>query len=179
VERKLNMAKVIAGMLVENLYQEMEVWVPIYRLQEIGVEVKIIAPTTNLYKSKLGYPANPDMSAKEALANSFDLIITPGGYAPDLLRVDSDVIKLIKKNYSNGALIAAICHGTWVLISAQLISGVKVTGASQIKDDIENAGGIYSDSPVVIDKNIITSRKPSDIPYFCKAIVDTLEKKAK
>lgn len=169
-----NMATKKIGILVENNYQEMEFWYPYYRLKEEGYEVTIIAPMKTSYKSKLGYAVNADLSAKEALSISFDAIIIPGGYAPDLMRICEPMVTLVKKTFENQKLVAAVCHAIWVPISAQIVKGKKATCYHTVKDDLQNAGGIYLDQSVVVDGNLITSRQPDDLPDFCKAIIDKL-----
>jgi len=166
------------AMLVENNYQELEVWAPIYRLQEIGMTVRIVGPDATLYKSKLGYPAQADLSAREAAGKRFAAVIVPGGYAPDLMRTNRDLVDLVRSHVQSGAVVAAICHGSWLLASAGVIRGRNVTGASQIRDDLENAGAAYQDQAVVRDGNLITSRKPADLPQFCGAIVQALTERA-
>ncbi len=162
------------AVLVENLYQEMEVWVPVYRLREIGYEVQLVGPRVDTYKSKLGYPAPADVGVSQALTTPYDAVIIPGGYAPDLLRDNAEMVELVRSAAERGAIVAAICHGSWMLASAGLLRGRRVTGASQIRDDLRNAGGEVIDQPVVRDGNLITSRKPADIPDFCAAIVEAL-----
>jgi len=162
------------GVLVENLYQEMEVWYPIFRLQEAGAEVKIIGPSATQYLSKLGYPITAEIAADQVNAADINAIIIPGGFAPDLMRVCKPLVSLIRETYENNSLIAAICHGTWLLASSNIIRDKKVTGAPSIIDDILNAGGNYVDNEVVVDGNIISSRKPADIPAFSRAIINHL-----
>lgn len=162
------------AMLVENNYQEMEVWAPVFRLQEAGVRVDLVGPKVEQYKSKLGYPAQADISASDAASIRFDAVIVPGGYAPDLMRTNKDLVGLVRDHARAGAIVAAICHGSWMLASADIIRGKKVTGAAQIRDDLVNAGATYVDHEVVRDGNLITSRKPADIPAFCGAIVAAL-----
>jgi protease I len=111
------------------------------------------------------------------LARSFDAVIVPGGYAPDLMRTNRSLVELVRAHAHRGAIVAAICHGTWMLASADVIRGRRVTGAAQIQDDIRNAGGTYVDQDAVRDGNLITSRKPSDLPPFCAAIVNALTEK--
>lgn len=162
------------AILVENNYQEMEVWVPIYRLQEGGALVTIIGPKAEQYRSKLGYPVTADTAAADAVGMKFDAVIIPGGYAPDLMRTNGDLVGLVRNHARSGAIVAAICHGSWMLASADVIRGKKVTGATQIRDDLRNAGATYVDEEAVRDGNLITSRKPADIPAFCAAIVAAL-----
>ena len=163
------------GVFVENNYQELEFWYPYYRLKEAGCKVTVIAPEKIIYKSKLGYEAMGDMTAENAMHQKFDALIIPGGYAPDLMRSHEPMLKLIRDTHTQGGIIAAICHAPWVLISARILSGKSATCYHTIKDDLINAGAKYLDQSVVIDDNIITSRKPDDLPDFCKKIIEKLQ----
>lgn len=167
------------AVLVENNYQEMEVWYPIYRFLEAGAKVSIVGPKAEKYSSKLGYPVTADLSATEAVKVRFDAVIIPGGYAPDLMRVNEDLVRLVREHAQGGQIVAAICHGSWMLASADVIRGKKVTGATQIRDDLKNAGATYLDQETVRDGNIVTSRKPADIPAFCAAILGALAEHSK
>jgi len=165
-----------AAVLVEQQYQEMEVWYPIYRLREAGCKVTLVGPEAGqTYPSKLGYPAKSDKAAKDVSANDFDILIIPGGFAPDFLRRNEAILKLVGAMAEEGKVIAAICHGAWVLCSTQALKGKKATCFSAIKDDVINAGAKYQDAEVVRDGNLITSRKPDDLPAFMQAIVQALK----
>lgn len=170
------MAKVAprVAVLVENMYQEMEVWYPIYRFRELGAKVTVFGPEKARYTSKLGYACQADAAASEARAGDFDVVIVPGGFAPDLMRLCKPMISFVKQMSQEGKIVAAICHGTWILVSAGVLRGRRATGAPSIADDISNAGGQYEDAEVVRDGNLITSRKPADIPAFTAAIVEAL-----
>ena len=161
-----------AAVLIEQMYQEMEVWYPIYRLREAGCKVTLVGPEPcQNYPSKLGYPARSDMAARDVSADDFDLLIIPGGYAPDHMRRCEPMIRLTSTMAEQGKLIAAICHGPWVLCSTQALNGKKATCFFAIKDDVINAGGKYVDAEVVRDGNLITSRKPDDLPAFMQAVI--------
>ena len=166
------------AILVDQMYQEMEVWVPIYRLQEEGVEVITVgAEAGKVYTSKLGYPCGAQKSYAEVSADDFDGIIVPGGFAPDHIRRHPKANQLVADINAQGKLVAAICHGPWVLCSAYgMLKGRKVTSFFAIKDDVVNAGAEWSDAEVVIDNNLVTSRKPEDLPAFCLACVNVLKK---
>lgn len=163
------------AVLVENLYQEMEVWYPIYRLREEGAQVVVVgtgsAPT---YTSKHGYPVKVDQAASEVDVGSLDGIVVPGGYAPDILRRYDAVLKLVKAMDKRNRVIASICHGPWVLASAGILRGKRATCFFAIKDDVANAGALYTDAEVVVDGNLITSRTPDDLPAFARALVKAL-----
>lgn len=162
------------GILVEDLYQEMEVWYPLYRMREAGATVKVLGTGKRDYTSKLGYPVRVDADAADMKPSDLDAIIIPGGYAPDILRRYPEVNGLVKGVFDRGAVVAAICHAGWVLVSAGILRGRKATCFSAIKDDLVNAGAEYLDAEVVVDGNLITSRRPDDLPAFCKAIIAKL-----
>ncbi|MEK6661892.1 MAG: type 1 glutamine amidotransferase domain-containing protein [candidate division NC10 bacterium] len=164
------------AVLAENMYQEIELWVPYYRLKEEGAEVKVVGTGAKSYTSKLGYPVNADLSADEAKAGDFDGIIIPGGYAPDLMRRSPSMVKLVKDAFVKGKVVAAICHGAWMLVSAGVLKGKTATCFFSIRDDVANAGAHYVDQEVVVDGNIITSREPKDLPAFCREVIKALEK---
>ncbi len=160
-----------AAVLVEQQYQEMEVWYPVYRLREAGCKVTLVGPEAGqTYPSKLGYPAKSDKAAKDVSANDFDLIVIPGGFAPDFIRRTEATIRLVSDMAEKGKIVAAICHGPWVLCSTQALKGKKATCFFAIKDDVINAGANYTDAEVVRDGNLVTSRKPDDLPAFMQAI---------
>jgi len=164
------------AILAENMYQEMELWVPYYRLKEEGAEVKVVGTGAKSYTSKMGYPVNADVSAEEVKAGDFDAVIIPGGYAPDLMRRSPGMVKLVKDAFQGGKVVAAICHAGWMLCSAGVLKGKTATCFHSIKDDLVNAGARYVDQEVVVDGNLITSREPKDLPAFCREIIKALEK---
>ena len=164
-----------AAVLVEQLYQEMEVWYPVYRLREAGCKVTLVGPEAGqTYPSKLGYPAKSDKAARDVSADDFDLLVIPGGYAPDHMRRCLPMVRLVSAMAEQGKPVAAICHGPWMLCSTQALKGRKVTCFFAIKDDVINAGAKYVDAEVVRDGNIITSRKPDDLPAFMRAVIDAV-----
>ena len=162
------------AVLVENLYQELEVWYPVLRMREAGAEVTIVGTGAPVYSSKYGYEVRADKSAEQVDASDLDAIIIPGGYAPDRMRLHKPMVDLVREMSRRGKVVAAICHGGWMLSSANILRGKKVTGYIAIKDDLVNAGASYEDSEVVRDGNLITSRKPDDLPAFCRAILEAL-----
>ena len=166
------------AILVEDLYQDQEVWYPYYRLKEAGAEVVVIGTGSKKeYKGKYGYPIAPDAAAEEVSASDVDAVIVPGGYAPDILRRSPAVIRLVKEANQQGKVIGAICHAGWVLCSAGILRGKTVTCFSAIKDDVVNAGAAFVDREVVRDGNLITSRKPDDLPAFMRTIIQALEER--
>jgi protease I len=171
------------AVLVEQQYQEMEVWYPVYRLREAGCTVELVGPEVGkTYASKLGYPAKSTLAAADARADQFDAVVIPGGFSPDYIRRSQPMLKLVSDLYAHGKPVAAICHGPWVLCSARLrqgesiLKGKKVTCFHSIRDDVANAGGTVLDQEVCIDGNLITSRTPDDLPAFVVAIIEQLRK---
>lgn len=163
------------AVLAENMYEDLELWYPVYRLKEEGVKVTIVGSGETEYKSKHKYPVKVDAQINDIKAGDFDGVIVPGGYAPDKLRQNDKILSFVKDLNSNNKLVAAICHAGWVLASAGIIKDKQVTGFVAIKDDLVNAGAHYLDKEVVKDGNIITSRKPDDLPAFCKEILSFLK----
>lgn len=164
------------AVLVEKLYEELEVWVPYYRLKEEGADVFLVGPERGkTYPGKHGYPAQAELGVDEAFADNFDAVIIPGGYAPDHMRRSPSMVKFVRDMGSEEKIIAAICHAGWMLASANVIAGKKVTGFFAIQDDLKNAGATFVDEEVVQDDNIITSRKPEDLPAFCRTIIKALK----
>lgn len=163
------------AILVEDEYEDMELWYPYYRLKEAGWNPVIVGPgTRESYRSKHGYEAKVDRDALRADARSFHALIIPGGFAPDRLRRNHVVTELVKKVFDSGKVVAAICHGPSLLISANVLRGRKVTCFSSIRDDVINAGAMYFDEEVVVDGNLITSRAPADLPVFMREVLNAL-----
>jgi len=166
------------AVLVEDLYENLELWYPVLRLREEGAEVFIVGPKAGeTYKSKEGYPAKADKSAEEIGADEIDAVIVPGGYAPDRMRRHEAMVRLVKEAAQKGKIVAAICHGGWMLAEADVIRGRTVTSFFAIKTDLINAGANWVDKEVVRDGNIITSRVPSDLPAFMRTIIEALAEK--
>ena len=167
-----------AAVLVEQQYQEMEIWYPVYRLREAGCSVTLVGPEAgHTYASKLGYPAKSEKAIKDVSPDDFDLVVIPGGFAPDYLRRHDAVIKLVRGMAEQGKVVAAICHGPWVLCSTPALRGKRATCFFAIKDDVRNAGAEYVDAEVVRDGNLITSRKPDDLPAFMQAIFQAVQER--
>jgi protease I len=163
------------AVLADNLYQEMELWYPLYRLQEAGVEVQIIATEAGkVYTSKLGYPVKSDHSYGGVRPDEFDGVIIPGGFAPDYMRRVPRACGFVAELHRAGKLVAAICHGPWMMCSADVLRGRRATSFFSIKTDVVNAGAIWEDAEVVVDGNLVTSRKPEDLPAFMKACLTVL-----
>jgi protease I len=167
------------AVLVEQKYEELEVWYPVYRLREAGAEVVLVGPRAGeTYPSKLGYPAKADASAADVSAERFNAVVIPGGFAPDYIRRSEPMLKLVRDALAAGKPVAAICHGPWVLCSTPALRGRKATGYFSIKDDMTNAGATFVDQEVCVDGNVITSRKPDDLPAFVAAIIKAIKQKA-
>ena len=166
--------KTIALMLDEQ-YQELEVWYPCYRLREEGADVSLVAPRAGkTYPSKLGYPCVSDVAAADVDGGDFDAVIVPGGWAPDFMRRDESMIAFIRQCAGAGIVLAAICHGGWMLCCTDALKGKRATSFVAIKHDMINAGADWVDDECVVDGKLITSRKPDDLPAFCAAIIDAL-----
>ena len=162
--------------LVEDQYQDLEVWYPVLRLREENAQVLIVGTgTKKIYKGKYGYPIEIDIDIGQVKIDDLDAVIIPGGWAPDFLRRHQQVVSLVREAFRLGKIIAAICHGPSLLVSAQVLKNKAVTCFMSIKDDVENAGAKFEDKEVVVDGNLITSRKPEDLPLFCKEIIKKLE----
>ena len=165
------------AILAENMYQEMELWVPYYRFKEEGAEVKVVgAGGAKGYTSKLGYPVSVDVQADQVNAVELDAVVVPGGYAPDMMRRHEAMVRLVRDAARQGKVVAAICHAGWMLVSAGIVSGKNATSFFSIKDDLIAAGAKWQDTEVVVDGNLITSRKPDDLPAFCREIIKALTK---
>jgi protease I len=160
------------AVLVEADYQDMEAWFPIFRLREEGAEVLIIGTgSSTVYKGKYGYPITVDFSADQVQADQFDGVVIPGGWAPDRLRQYKAVLDLVRHIFEAGKPVAVICHGGSVLVSAGLARGKHLTSFSAIKEDLKNAGADWEDKEVVVDGNLVTSRRPDDLPAFMRAFI--------
>ena len=159
---------------LEDLVEDSEFLYPYLRFKEEGFEVISCAPQRREYKGKKGMSFFPDKSIKEVASREFDCLFVPGGYAPDRLRRYEEVLKMVRDHYEKGKLVCAVCHGPWVLISAKILKGKKVTGFMAIKDDLENAGAIYTGNPVEVDGNLITATDPVSMLEMTKLIVQKL-----
>lgn len=156
-------------------YEDLELWYPRLRLEEAGFGVTLAGlERGKTYRGKHGYPCVSDASIGEIESSQFDGVICPGGWMPDKLRREPKVLELIREFDGDQKLIAAICHGGWMPISAGVYRGVKTTGSPGIKDDLVNAGCEWIDAEVVVDAHHITSRRPSDLPAFCREILKYL-----
>jgi protease I len=160
--------------LAEDLYEELELWYPAFRLQEDGAEVIVAGTGAKEFTGKHGYPARAEADVRNLAAVDFDAVIIPGGYAPDKLRRHEAVLSLVRDAFHQGSVVASICHAAWIPISAGIVRGKRATCYYSIRDDLKNAGADYVDAEVVRDGNLITSRQPADLPAFCREIIAAL-----
>jgi protease I len=158
--------------LAESQYQELELWYPVLRFREAGADVAVGAPQAGaLYSSKLGYPVRSDVSVADIDPADVDVLVIPGGFAPEAMRRSDALLGLVGKCHASGRIVAAICHAGWVLVSAGIARDRQLTCVPIIRDDVISAGANYLDQPVVRDGNLITSRLPNDLPVFCAEII--------
>jgi protease I len=160
---------------VEEMFNTFEFWYPYYRLKEAGAEVVVVGSgSSDTYTGKPGTEVKVDTSADQVTAADFDGIVIPGGYAPDIMRRYPKMVQLVRDFDESGKLVAAICHAGWMLASAEILEGRSVTSFFAIKDDLIHAGANWVDQEVVVDGNLITSRKPDDLPAFMRAVIKAL-----
>lgn len=160
------------AILVGPMYNEWEFWYPFYRLKEAGATVVVIGEKAGMqYKSKIEMEAIADKAYTDVNASELDGLIIPGGFAPDFMRRSKDCLNLVHNVFAQDKLIAFICHGGWVPISAGIIKGKRATSFFAIKDDMINAGCLWEDNALVRDGNLISSRTPDDLPEFMKGIL--------
>jgi protease I len=160
--------------LVGPEYEDLEVWYPRLRLEEAGFEVKLAGLGHREYRGKHGYPCVVDGSVADFPARDLAGLVAPGGWAPDKLRRDARVLQCVREVHQAGKMVATICHGPWVLISAGIVRGRRLTSTPGIRDDLVNAGAEWIDAPAVVDGNLVSSRVPSDLPAFAKAMLRVL-----
>jgi protease I len=163
------------AVLVEDDYEDLELWYPYFRLIEAGYEPVLIGPREATYRGKRGYEAKVTLSADKADARDLLGLVIPGGWAPDRLRRHPSVVELVRSVSDRGAVIASICHGGSLLVSANVVRGKKVTSFHSIEVDLINAGARYMDREVVVDGNLITSRRPDDLPAFMREMLRALK----
>lgn len=160
------------AILVEKIYEDLELQYPRLRLKEAGHEVDIVGPKAGeTYIGKHGYPQKSEKAARDVRAGDYQLIVIPGGSSPDHMRRDEGMVRLVREAASLGTPMAAICHGPWLLCSTDALRGRRCTSYMSIIDDLVNAGGNWVDEECVVDGPIITSRCPDDLPAFSNAIL--------
>jgi protease I len=161
--------------LVEEQFEDLELWVPVMRLREEGAHVTLVGTgRAESFVGKHGVPATPDINADQVNMSDYDGVLVPGGWAPDKLRRSQAVLDLVRTADQQGKVIAAICHGGHVLISAGIVKGRKATGTTAIKDDLINAGAEWVDVSALRDGNLVWARVADDIPNFCRELVQAL-----
>lgn len=162
-------------MFVDDVYEDLELWYPLLRLREGGASVVVAGPAARAkYAGKHGYPSVSDAAIADMNEADFHGLVIPGGFAPDKLRRDPKVLSLTREFHTSGKLVAHVCHAGWIPISAGIMRGITCTSTPGIKDDLINAGAKWIDQPLVIDRNHVTSRRPDDLPDFCKGIFKVL-----
>ena len=153
-------------------YEDLELWYPKLRLIEAGATFVMAGPVAGeKYIGKNGYPCVSDIAISGIDTSTYDGLICGGGWMPDKLRRDPEVLRITKEFADAQKTVAAICHGGWIPISAGVYKGVRVTGSPGIKDDLINAGALFEDAPVVVDRHFVSSRRPDDLPDFCREII--------
>ena len=162
------------ALLAENLFEDLELWYPYYRLQEAGAEVVVLGTGAESYQGKQGLRVTADGKVDDANVREFDAVVIPGGYSPDHMRRHPPLLTFVREMYEQNKLIAFICHAGWIPVSAGIARGRRVTSFHSIKDDMINAGAEWVDQEVVRDGNLISSRVPSDLPAFCRTLIDAL-----
>ena len=162
-------------MFVHDIYEDLELWIPKLRLIEEGAQVIIAGPQKDkIYKGKHGYPCLSDMTFEDINVKSFDGLVIPGGFAPDQLRRIPKVLEITRTFHKSKKLIAHICHGGWIPISAGIMKGYRCTSTPGLKDDLINSGAQWLDESLVIDRNMVSSRRPGDLPDFCRGILQVM-----
>lgn len=169
------MKKVLA--LISADFEDLEVWYPALRLREEGVQVDFAAEDKGVYHGKYGVPCQVDISFYDVDSKDYDGILVPGGWAPDKLRRFPKVLDIIREMDADGKAIGEICHAGWVLASAGILKGRTVTSTPGIRDDMTNAGATWVDEPSVVDGNIISGRRPPDLPQYAKDFIAVLNRK--
>jgi len=159
-------------------YEDLEVWYPKLRLEEAGYEVVLAGIGDASYRGKHGYPGPIDAHVRDVPARDLVGLLAPGGWAPDKIRRDPDALQRVREVHEAGKVVATICHGPWILISAGIVRGRRLTSTVGIRDDLVNAGATWVDEPVVVDGNIISSRVPKDLPRFGVELVGLLDRQS-
>ena len=162
--------------IVAQNFQDEEFVYPYYRVQEEGMHLEVATPGGQKMIGKYGVPARATMSTDNLKASDFDGVILPGGFeSPDRLRVRPEVLRFVREMDEAGKLVAAICHGPWVLISAGVVKGRRVTGYMSIADDLKNAGAKYVQEDLVVDGNLISAPHYKNNGVFMKAVIEALQ----
>lgn len=161
--------------LIDNDFEDLELTYPVLRLREEGCQVDIVGQEAGkTYYGKYGVPVEANLSFNEVVAADYDGILVPGGWAPDKLRRNKKVLAMVREIYELGRPVGEICHAGWVLISAGILKDKIVTSTPGIKDDMTNAGATWVDKEVVVDDNIVSARRPPDLPAYMKAFIKVM-----
>jgi protease I len=159
------------------MFEDLELLYPLHRLREEGAEVVVAGLGEREYAGKKGHPVEVDTDVERVSSREFDAVVVPGGYAPDYLRRSEKVLEIVREAHEEEKPVAFICHAGWVPISAGIVKGRRVTSVEAIRDDLINAGAEWVDQEVVVDGNLISSRRPPDLGAFCRAIIDALARR--
>uniref|UniRef100_A0A7C2S5L3 Type 1 glutamine amidotransferase n=1 Tax=Archaeoglobus fulgidus TaxID=2234 RepID=A0A7C2S5L3_ARCFL len=162
--------------LVENDFEDLELFYPLYRLREEGYVVEVASSSLDVRVGKKGYQVKPDLKYDDVVVEDYDALVIPGGKAPERIRINEKAVEIVRRFLELGKPVAAICHGPQLLISAGIVRGRRMTSWIGIRDDLIAAGAEYVDAEVVVDGNIITSRMPDDLPAFCRELIKMLER---
>ncbi len=165
------------AILIADYFEETEFWYPYYRFKEANAEVTVVGAVNGVFVGKNGMKARSDIGIDAVKAEQFDAVVVPGGFAPDYLRREPAVVDFVRRINEQGKVTAAICHGPWLFATAKIVKNRNLTSFYSIKDDLVNAGAYWIDQEVVVDGHLITSRKPADLPIFCKTIIEKIAKK--
>ena len=168
----------VIGVLVAPEFEDLEFWVPVMRLREEGARVLVIGSSGETVTGKHCLTATPDTVSSEIASSELDGLVVPGGWAPDKMRRDGDMLRIVRDLHAAGKIVAFICHAGWVAASAGIVSGMRCTGSRGIKDDLEHAGGVWVDAPAFREGNVVWGRIVDDIPDFCRELVAALAEQA-
>ncbi|KGP71592.1 type 1 glutamine amidotransferase domain-containing protein [Pontibacillus yanchengensis] len=165
--------------LVSDDFEDLELWYPVMRLREEGATVDIVGEKVDEeYVGKYGVPVVSNKTFDEVDPNEYDAILVPGGWSPDKLRRYESILNMVRTMNDQEKAIGQVCHAGWVLISADILNGKKVTSTPGIKDDMINAGSTWVHEPVVVDGHLVSSRRPPDLPDYMREFIAVLEKQA-
>lgn len=166
------------GVFVAQGFEDLEFWVPVMRLREEGARALIIGLSRATVTAKHCLTATPDVVASEVKSDDLAGLVIPGGWAPDKLRRDPDVLRLVREVHAAGKPVGVICHAGWVAASAGIVRGMRVTGSRGIKDDMESAGATWADEPAFRQGNVVWGRVVEDIPDFCRELIAAFAEQA-
>jgi protease I len=169
--------KMKALIISADNFEDTELLAPYYRLKEEGAEVDIASIKRRPIKGKHGYEVEANKALKEVKPDDYDILVLPGGKAPEMVRKDKNAIEIAKHFFQRNKPVAAICHGPQTLISAGLLKGRRATCYKSVAPEMEDAGALYEDREVVVDGNLVTSRQPSDLPVFMREMLKMLRKR--